>query len=359
MLLPVILYQPIDAMVSSLRTVEILDCTVRDGAYVKNQQLTAEDTYKLSSLAESAGFDYVEVGHGLGVGGYRKAPASPISDTEFCAQAARAAKHTKWGTFAIAGICSDEELEAALMTKPEFVRIGMDPGQEQLALPMLKTIAAHGVVPMAFFMKSYAWELPDILRAAEQCVKNHARFLYIVDSAGTMIPEEVTALTQWLLNIDPHVKVGFHGHNNLGLATANSLAAVKAGASIIDCSLMGIGRSAGNCVMEQLLFALMRYHIATNVDVYKVLEFSEIELKKIYPEMEMLKSADIVFGYSGFHSQFAKRVKAAAELHGVLYYQLVVELCKITQSEPSEEDIAMAVAQLKHTAKPQLATSVL
>ena len=82
-----------------------------------------------------------------------------------------------------------------------------------------------------------------------------------MDSAGTMVPEQVDAYVR-ALKAAVAIPVGFHGHNNLGLSVANALAAQEAGATVFDCGLLGMARSAGNCATELAAAAFQAFLMA-------------------------------------------------------------------------------------------------
>lgn len=326
--------------------VDIMDCTVRDGTYLKNFQLNRDETLRIGSVVDKANVPYFEVGHGLGVAGARRTSAAAESDIGYCQAACDVVTTTRWGTFCIGGLCTLAELKPILDLQPAFVRVGIDPGGFDDAQPLLSAIARSGVTPMIFFMKSYAWDAGSMAENSRAAYEEGAEFAYVVDSAGTMLPAEVAARCRSLREAEGRMRIGFHGHNNLGLAVANSLAAVDAGARIIDGTLMGVGRSGGNCGLEQLTLALLRTGFGTNVDAFQLLEFSESSLCEIFPNTP-LSPLDVVIGFSGFHTAFLKRLRAAAERDRVSVARLIVEVCKLTQVEPTDAEIQQALSQLK------------
>ena len=107
--------------------------------------------------------------------------------------------------------------------------------------------------------------------------------------------------------------VGFHGHNNLGLAVANSLAAADAGASLLDATSRGFGAGAGNTQLEVLIAVLQRLDYETGIDLYKILDAADLAEKFLMTEMPTIKSVSVVSGIAGVFSGFMKPVNRIAD----------------------------------------------
>jgi 4-hydroxy 2-oxovalerate aldolase/long-chain acyl-CoA synthetase len=238
------------------KKIQILECTLRDGSYAIDYQFTAEDTAIITSGLEQAGFELIEIGHGLGLNA-----SSPLiglsaaTDEEYLEAAAKSLKKAKFGMFFIPGIGRKKTLDLAAKYKMDFVRIGTNVTEVEQAEPYIKYAKELGFLVFSNLMKSYALPIDEFIKKAELASRYGADVIVVVDSAGGMMPEEVHNYISRIKR-EIGVKVGFHGHNNLLLAIANTVEAVKAGAEIVDSSLQGIGRSAGNAQTEILVMVL-------------------------------------------------------------------------------------------------------
>ena len=188
-------------------------------------------------------------------------------------------------------------------------------------------------------MKAYLLPPEELAEEAALLESFGADEITIMDSAGTMVPEE-TARYVAALKEKVRVPVGFHGHNNLGMAAANALAAYQAGADIIDCGLLGMARSAGNIATEIAAALLVKYAHQGEDDFYGLLSFLD---RKLIPLMEKegyrpsIRPLDLVYGLTGAHSSFGKRFKAVAEEKQVDLFRLIAAVSAQDRKNPSDE----------------------
>ena len=130
-----------------------------------------------------------------------------------------------------------------------------------------------------------------------------------MDSAGAYLPADVTRRIDTLVNaLD--IPVGFHAHNNLGMGIANSVAAVEAGATIIDGSARGFGAGAGNAQLEVLVAVFQQMGFETGIDLYKMLDAADLAEKTMIETLPYISSTSIVSGMSGVFSGFIKQVNS-------------------------------------------------
>lgn len=323
--------------------INICDVSHRDGSYLNDFRVNARHTEDIVLCVDDAGVDFVEIGHGLGIsGGTFNLPAA-LKDIEYCQIAQQHAKKTKWGTFCIAEKCDESDVLDVLSYKPNFIKVGIEPNRFKESKRIIDIVSDSDTEAILFFMKSYAWSMNEMLDAIDKSINDRINKVYIVDSAGTMLPRDIAFQISTFLNSFPNIEIGFHGHNNLGLAVSNSITAVENGATYIDCSMLGVGRSGGNCCIEQFIFVLQRLGIKTNIDVFKLLEFSTSKLPHIYP-MQHVLPLDIIFGSSGFHSAFFSKVREAAEKNNIDINRLSYELGKITRVNPTTEELERAIS---------------
>lgn len=146
------------------------------------------------------------------------------------------------------------------------------------------------------------------------------------------------------------IPVGFHGHSNLGLSQANALAAAAAGADEIDCRLLGMARSAGNCATELAAATLKREGYLDEVDLYQLLNYLE---KELIPSMEAynyhvaVNPTDLMLGLAGCHSNFLELFRKVAGEEGVSLLKLIAEVSAIDRKNPPEKLLREVALRLK------------
>lgn len=200
-------------------------------------------------------------------------------------------------------------------------------------------------------MKAYISTAEELADEAAMLAAEGVDRITIMDSAGTMFPDEVSAYVT-AMRKKVSIPVGFHGHSNLGLSQANALAAVAAGAEEVDCGLLGMARSAGNCSTEVAAATFLREGLLGDVDFYGLLSYLDNELipaMQPYGYRPAVLPEDLILGLSGCHSSFLKLFHQIAQEESVPVYQLIVEVSKTDRKAPGEELIRRTAQALKHT----------
>ena len=159
------------------------------------------------------------------------------------------------------------------------------------------------------------------------------------------MPHEIQNYIDELRCVNPSVKIGFHGHNNLGMAVANSLYCAQQGFDFIDTSLQGLGRSAGNTPISQYLSVLSRCNFRVDFDLIDVMTASE-ELARSLAGNVGCKSTDVAFGLAQFHSAFFPYVQNVANTYGIDVKRLIVEVSKLNRQKVDQDVVAMAFSKL-------------
>lgn len=326
----------------------ILDCTLRDGSYANNFEFTADQTSTIVSRLEFSGINWIEVGHGVGLGASsEKYGIAAESDEAYMAATASAVKDSKWGMFCIPGIADLSDLERAGDYDMDFVRLGINPGDLYKAEKFIDKAKSLGMVVCLNFMKSYTVS-PDLFsNYVREATESGADITYLVDSAGGMMPNEIFEYYNTIANDVPEAKMGFHGHNNLGLSVANSLIALENGAVMVDVSLKGMGRSAGNTPSEQLISAMLRSGYTIDIDPVVIADAGEELIVPIYSESET-GSLDIVSGFALFHSSYMPIIEDFSTKYSVDPRYLIIEVCK-------EDKVNLSIELVERKAKLLLA----
>ena len=315
---------------------KILDCTLRDGSYLNNFQFTKKQTYQICSKLEKAGVEIIEVGHGMGLGASRIAKyKARETDINYGKYANMALKKSDWGMFCIPGIANINDVKLLSDLGASFIRIGSNVENYKIVEPYIKLAKKLNLQVCTNFMKSYIFSPNKFSKIANMAHKMGSDIIYIVDSAGGMTPLELQRYYKHIKKVNKKIKVGFHGHNNLGFAVANAFKSFELNFDIVDASLQGYGRSAGNTAIELLVCALKKENIKCNIDYIKILDLSEEILMK-FVSSKGIKSIDVVCGMSLFHSSYLPIIEKYSKLYKVDPRILVYEVSKKNKSEAPE-----------------------
>ncbi len=326
---------------------KILDTTIRDGSYAIDFKFSSKDVYDLVTRSEKIGLEYIEIGHGLGLNASsEKHGYSLQTDIEYMKTARAAASNAKLGFFCIPGIARLEDIEIAKSHGMDFIRVGVNIGEYEKAFPYIeysRKVMGEGIGTFVNFMKTYTTTCEEFASAAK-CVYEHgAECVYIVDSAGCMGEDEIGQYIDAVRHYCADVKLGFHGHNNLGLAIENTYYCVTKDIDFIDCSYQGLGRSLGNASLEQMIMVLEKRGYKTGFDIPRVLEYGYAGLRNIV-RGDLINPLDYVCGYAGFHSSFIKDIYKCSTEYNVDPLRLIIAYSKINKSS-MDYDVLCSVAQ--------------
>ncbi|NVL89471.1 MAG: 4-hydroxy-2-oxovalerate aldolase [Desulfobacterales bacterium] len=326
---------------------EILECTLRDGSYTIDFQFTPRDTYVIAAALENAGFNLIEVGHGLGLNASSSGKGqAAATDEEYMKAAASTLKRAQWGMFFIPGIGQHEDLKLAADYGMDFVRIGTNVTEVEQSKEYIEHAKKLGMFVSANLMKSYALPPKELSIRAKLSERFGVDLVCLVDSAGTMLPEDIQNYVRTMQDV-LNIPIGLHCHDNLALGIANVLAAIDCGVQRIDSTLQGMGRGGGNPATEVLVSVLKKQGIDLNIDLNRLMDVSERLIKPMLQE-KGFDSINITSGYAGFHSGYLKTILKYADRYKVDPRDLIVEVCRADQVYAHEElveDIASRLQQ--------------
>ena len=329
-----------------------LDCTLRDGGNVLGNGFPADLTKMMLDGLVRNGITEIEFGNAKGIGAAEMSNVvAPLSDEEYIELAQPwLAKGATIGMFLNAKRYMLKSVELAAKGGLKFLRVGANAGEgTKISIEPIREIKKHGLKAYYSLMKAYVSTAKELAEEAKALEDAGLDCITIMDSAGTMLPEQVTEYTEAMVKA-VKIPVGFHCHNNLGLSAANAVAAWRAGAAVLDGGLLGMARSAGNLATEVGVALMHRYGELKEVDFYGLLHFLDAEL---IPAMEKhdyhtaIKPLDLVLGLSGCHSSFLKTFKKVAQEEGVDLYRLIVDVSARDQRNPSEDLMRQVAAALK------------
>lgn len=329
---------------SGVPAVVIHDPTLRDGHHAVRHQLDRSQLADYAAAADAAGVPVVEVGHGNGLGASSlQIGRALLTDAEMLATVRANLARSRMGVFMAPGWGTSDDLRQAADLGADLVRVAAhcteaDVTERHLGVVRDLGLAAHAVLLMSHMTT------PE--RLADQCAllaSYGAQAVGIFDSAGYFLPADVAErIAAIMAAVD--VPVIFHGHNNLGMAVANSVAAVDAGATIIDGCARGFGAGAGNAQLEVLVAVLERLGHRTGIDLYRLLDATDLAQERLMPSVPTIDSVSLVSGLAGVFSGFKPRVLEIARLEGVDPRDLLFELGR-RQAVAGQEDLVPDVAR--------------
>lgn len=296
----------------------ISDPTLRDGNHAVRHQLNRESFVAYCKAAEAAGVPIVEVGHGNGQGASSMLVGEcSLSDEEILTLSRANLSKSRLAIHVIPGFATiKRDLTKALEMGVDVFRIASHCTEADITDRHITHVRKAGKEVFGVLMMSHMATPAILLEEAKKMESYGAEAVIIMDSAGAYFPDDVTERISTLVD-GLSIPVGFHGHNNLGMAVINSVTAVNAGATIIDGTIRGFGAGAGNTQLEVLVAVFERMGFETGIDLYKILDAADIAEKEFNPSAAYISPMSIVSGMSGVFSGFAKPVSQAAKEYKV------------------------------------------
>lgn len=325
-------------------TITVCDSTLRDGSHAYSHQITLEQVKAYATAAEAAGFNFLEVGHGNGLGASSlQVGESLVPEGEMLRAAKACLKRTRLSVHVIPGFATiNREIAHAIEAGVELFRVGCHCTEADITQRHISHVRSAGHEAWGVLMMSHMVSGEVLLEETKKMQSYGAQGIVLMDSAGAYFPADVTAKVG-LLASKLEVPVGFHAHNNLGLAVANSIAALEAGARIVDGTGRGFGAGAGNAPIELIAAVLIKQGYATSLDLYKSLDAGDLAAKLFSGSLPESNGVTIVSGMTGVFSGFAKPVQRAARQFGVDGRDIFFELGK-RKVVGGQEDLILEVA---------------
>lgn len=336
-----------------MKSVLLSDPTLRDGNHAVGHTLTAEQIGAYCRMVDRAGIPIVEVGHGNGIGASSlQLGLSKTPDREALQIARENLTNAMLGIHVIPGFATiEKDLKPAIELGVDVVRVASHCSEADITESHIKFARAAGKMVYGVLMMSHMVSTEVLVEEAIKMQSYGAEGIVIMDSAGFYLPEDVTKRVSMLVAA-LSVPVGFHAHNNLGMAIANSIAAVVAGANMLDGCARGFGAGAGNAQLEILAGVLQRMGYETGVDFYRLLEAADFAETMLLKEIPTIKSVSIVSGLAGVFSGFMKPVVRISKEFNVDPRDVIFELGR-RKIVAGQEDIIIEVA---NTLANQMAT---
>lgn len=306
--------------------VHLVDTTLRDGSHAVAHQFTAEQIAAIAGGLDAAGIEYIEVSHGDGLAGssYNYGWAA-LSDEEMLRAAAGAIKRGKLTVLLLPGIGTREDLEMAIDCGAKAVRVATHVTEADIGEQHISLAKKMGLEVCGFLMMCHMAPPEKVVEQAKLFEVYGADFIYVADSAGAMLPEDVKVRVGAIVE-NVRVPVGFHAHNNMALAMGNCLAALESGATFLDGACRGLGAGAGNAQTEALVGVLDKAGYQTGVGFYKIMDVAEDIVEPLMHRPQVVRNAPLMQGYAGVYSSFLLHTYRAAEKFHLDPRDILVEL---------------------------------
>ena len=322
----------------------IHDVTLRDGSHAVGHQLTKKQIAVYAKAAELAGVPIVEVGHGNGLGASSlQVGESLVSDMEMLKIAREILVNSKLGAFIIPGFATiNKDLSKAFDIGVDVVRVASHCTEADITERHISYARERGKEVYGVLMMSHMATTEILIEECHKLKAYGAEGVVLMDSSGAYLPRDVTERIS-ALSSNLKIPIGFHAHNNLGMAVANSIAAAEAGATILDGAMRGFGAGAGNAQLEVLCAVLEKMGYQTDIDLYKILDAGEIAEQELLKVTPSIKGISIVSGLAGVFSGFSKHVDRIAKEYNVDPRDIFFELGR-RKVVAGQEDIIIEVA---------------
>jgi len=325
------------------RDILITEVALRDGSHAIRHQYTVDQVTKVAKGLDEANVPYIEVSHGDGLGGSSLQYGISLTDEMKLIEAAvSSVKKAKIAILLLPGIGTMTELKEAAQLGVKMARIATHVTEADVSYQHIALAKKLGLETVGFLMMSHMAPTAKLVEQAKLMESYGADTVYVVDSAGALLPHQVSEKIR-ALKYELNVNIGFHGHNNLSLAMANTLAAIEQGATRIDGSVRCLGAGAGNTQTEVLVSVLDKLGISTGVDIYKMMDIAEELVAPILEKPQEITKDSLVLGYAGVYSSFLLHAQRAAERFGVDSRDILLELGK-RSVVGGQEDMIMDVA---------------
>jgi 4-hydroxy-2-oxovalerate/4-hydroxy-2-oxohexanoate aldolase len=334
------------------RKIILHDMCLRDGMHAKRHQISLAQMIAVATGLDEAGVPLIEVTHGDGLGGASVNYGFPAhSDAEYLKAVVPRLKRARVSALLLPGIGTVEDLKVAHDCGVASLHIATHCTEADISEQHISFSQKLGLDTVGFLMMAHMIEPEGLAKQGKLMESYGANCVYCTDSAGYMLPDDVTARIAALRReLKPETEIGFHGHHNLAMGIANSLAAVEAGATRIDGSAAGLGAGAGNTPLEVFNAVCHRMGIETGVDVLKLANVAE---DLVVPMMDRPIRVDrdaLILGYAGVYSSFLLFAKRASARYGVPSSEILLELGRIKTvggQEDMIEDVALNLARAR------------
>jgi 4-hydroxy 2-oxovalerate aldolase len=325
--------------------IRVTDSSLRDGSHAKGHQFTEQMVRDIVRALDGAGVPVIEVTHGDGLGGSSFNYGFSLTDERTLIGAAvEEAKQAKIASLMLPGVGTKDDISFLADAGVGIVRIATHCTEADVSIQHFGLARELGLETVGFLMMSHTREPEDLAGQARIMADAGCQCVYVVDSAGALVLDQVTERVQALVaELGDDAQVGFHGHENLALGVANSILAVRAGAVQVDGSTRRFGAGAGNTPVEALAAVCEKLGIRTGIDVLAAIDAAEDVVRPIMDGECALDRLSLIMGYAGVYSSFLRHAYRAADRYGVSGADILLE-CGARNLVGGQEDQIIDIA---------------
>ncbi|EDZ64024.1 4-hydroxy-2-oxovalerate aldolase [beta proteobacterium KB13] len=322
----------------------ISDPTLRDGSHAIKHKFSKDDISNYCKLADKARIPIVEVGHGNGIGASSlQLGESLLSDFDMLSTARKNLKKSKLGVHVIPGFATiDKDILPAVDVGVDVFRIATHCTESDLSERHISFLRKKNLEVWGCLMMAHMVDTETLIDQAKKIENYGADGVIFMDSAGSFIPNQIKERVEGLVS-ELNIMVGFHGHNNLNLAVANSLEAIQSGATLVDACSAGFGAGAGNTQLEVLIPVLLKQNFDTNIDFNGLLDLAEFVISKFGKSTSSVHIDSMISGYYGVFSGFLVPVRRVALEYKISPIDIFKELGR-RNIIAGQEDLIIEVA---------------
>lgn len=328
--------------------IRLTDTTLRDGSHAMSHKFTEQQVRDVVRALDDSRVEVIEVTHGDGLGGSSfNYGFSAVNELDLIRAAADEATQSKIAVLMLPGLGTIDDLNKAYDAGARVARIATHCTEADISIQHFQHARSLGMETVGFLMLSHRAEPEELAKQARIMADAGCQCVYVVDSAGALILEDVSDRVSALVDeLGEDAQVGFHGHQNMSFGVANSVYAVRAGAKQIDGTLVALGAGAGNSPTEVLAAAFDRLDVKTGVDIQGLMGAAEDVVKPFIRRMPVMDRASIMQGYAGVYSSFLIHAERAADRYNVPAWRILEEVGKAGYVGGQEDMIVDVAVQL-------------
>ena len=327
-----------------MKKITVLDVTLRDGSHSMRHAFTEQQVRAVARGLRKAKVKYFEVSHGDGLGGSSlQYGFSKVDELKLIEAAQEECGDSAISVLILPGIGVKEDLKDAVKAGAKMARVATHVTEADVAGQHIYLSRELGLKTVGFLMMAHMAPTSVIVEQAKLFESYGAEIIYVTDSAGAMLPHEVK---ERVAALKSHVscEIGFHAHNNLSLAMANTITAVEAGATYVDGSLRCLGAGSGNTQTEVMVAVFDRLGYETGIDLYSVIDVANEVVAPFMPRPQEITGSSLIMGYAGVYSSFLLFTQEAAKKYNVDEREILVELGKM-KAVGGQEDLIAEIAR--------------
>lgn len=337
-----------------MANITFVDVTLRDGNHTYKHQFTSEIVSRTAAALDAAGVDIIEVGHGDGLGGSTvHVGRTPEPAIDLIRAACNSVKTARIAVLLLPGFGIFRDLEECKDVGVSVARVASHATEADTTKQHIRKAADLGMFTVGYLISAGMADARTLAEEARKLESYGAGYVNLAESQGHLTPRDVAERVRAVRQA-VSIPIGFHPHNNLGLANGNILAAIDEGASYIDGSLKGFGGGAGNAQTEATIAALKRAGHAMNADLSGILDAARVFGDLVAPwPMPVIDNDSIMMGYANVYGGYLHPVKRAAEKYGIDPRALILRLGErkvVAGQEDAVEQEAQALAAATYRA---------